>query len=296
VLETCKKLESSFGAEVVYVDMDDSGSINVNQIKENMNDSTILVSIMAVNNELGTVAPLKDIGEIVKAKEGVLFHTDGVQAYGKIPIEIEKWGVDLVSLSGHKIHGPKGVGGLYLRKGINIEPYTFGGGQEKGIRSGTENTPGIVGFGEASRIMKSNFDEATARMSQVRNYLLAGIKAEISDIRINSPEKVYSRDTAEGSDEPLSSPGILNVSFLGCPGEVMLHFLEQKEIFISTGSACSSKKKGSRVLKAAGLPSSAIESALRFSFSQQNTIEEMDYVLVELKRNVAQIRKTIKRR
>ncbi len=294
VLEACKRL-SEAGAQVVYVNIDKKGLIDMEELKSSMDGSVILVTIMAVNNELGTVAPLEQIGDLVKSKEDALLHTDAIQAYGRIPISIDKWKADLIAVSSHKIHGPKGIGALYIRKGLTLPPYIFGGGQEKGLRSGTENTPGIAGFGTAARTMHENLRERMLIMGKVRDYLLSGIKAEIPDIVINSPEAVFGEEKtnqkAQKTNLPVSSPGILNVSFPGCRGEVLLHCLEQRDIYVSTGAACSSKKKGNRVLAAAGLAESLIESAVRFSFSEFNTVEQMDYVLTELKNAVLSMRK-----
>lgn len=292
VIEACKRLETA-GVQVVYISSDSKGLVDMAQLKNDLDDSTILVTIMAVNNELGTVEPLEEIGALVQSKGGILFHTDAVQAYGKIPVNPEKWRADLLTVSGHKIHGPKGTGALYIRKGVHIEPHIYGGGQERGIRSGTENTPGIAGFGLAADIMHRNMDERVGAMEKARGYLLAGIKAEIPDITINSPESVFGMKdgSREKNDVSVSSPGILNVSFMGCRGEALLHFLEQQDIYVSTGAACSSKKGGSRVLAAAGLAAPVIDSAIRFSFSEFNTMEQMDYVLVELKKAVTSMRR-----
>jgi cysteine desulfurase len=215
----------------------------------------------------------------------VVFHTDAVQALGKTPFcGVE---ADIVTVSAHKIHGPKGCGAFAIRKGISVEPVIFGGGQEKNIRSGTENVAGILGFGEAVRIMTENFDARISNVNRVREYLLAGIKAEIKDIKINSVEEVSLK-----GEVGFCSPGILNVSFLGTRGEVILHGLESEKIYVSTGAACSSNKKGkNNTLAAMGLKDKEIEASLRFSFSEFNTIEEMDFVLVKLKEQVYRFRK-----
>jgi len=204
-----------------------------------------------------------------------------------VPVNVKKqWqGVDLISVSGHKIHGPKGMGALYVRKGLNIEPFMIGGGQEKHMRSGTENTPGIIGFGKACEMAMSNFDERVAAMTAARQYLLDGIKAEIKDVLVNSPEQA-------GSEAGLCCPSVLNLSFLGTRGEVILHTLEQDGIYVSTGSACSSNKKGrSHVLAAMGLKDKEIEGAIRFSFSEFNTQAEMEYTLEKVKAAVARFRR-----
>lgn len=293
VLEACKKLEKT-GCKVEYLGVDEKGLVNIKELEQKLDENTFLVSVMAVNNEIGTVEPVREIGTLVKSKGDILFHTDAVQAYGRVPVNIPDAGIDLLSVSGHKIHGPKGTGAVYVKRGIHIEQYLYGGGQERGFRSGTENTPGLVGFGLAAEIMNRNFDDRIKCMEKARNYLLAGIKDQIEDIFINSPEEVYKKDVNVSSH--VCSPSILNVSFPGCRGEVLLHTLEQQDIYVSTGAACSSRKKGSHVLAAAGLAADRIESAVRFSFSEFNTVEQMDYVLNELKKAVKQMRKLIRRR
>lgn len=285
VMEACKRLET-MGFSVEYISVDNKGLVDLQELEQKIDDNTILVTIMYVNNELGTVQPLQKIASLLKEKANILFHTDAVQAFGKIPFTVDDIAVDLVSLSGHKIHGPKGTGGLYIKKGVNIEPYIFGGGQEKGFRSGTENTPGLVGFGLAAEIMNKNAKNRIEKIRKTRDYLLNGIKDEIQSIRINSPIEVYGETNASHS----CSPAILNVSFLGCRGEVLLHFLEEQGIYVSTGAACSSKKKGNRVLSAVGMTEEEIDSTIRFSFSEFNSIEEMDYVLVKLKDAVNRMR------
>lgn len=282
VLESCKRLEA-LGFSVEYIGVDNEGKVDLSALEAAAVKDTILISVMAVNNEVGTIQPLKDIGAIKLklAAEGgnePLLHTDAVQSYGKCSINLKDCSIDFASLSGHKIHGPKGIGALYVKKGINILPHTYGGGQEKNLRSGTENVPAIAGFGAAAEINHKNLKERLDRMAMAKAHLLAGIKSEIKDIRVNSPVD--------------SSPSILNISFLGVKGEVLLHTLEQQDIYVSTGSACSSNKKGmSHVLKAMGLSDGEIEGAIRFSFCEFNTIEEMDYVLTNLKTAVNKFRK-----
>lgn len=275
VLEVCRRLESE-GFQVEYIDVDDKCRLNMEQLKNAVDDHTILISVMAVNNEVGTIMPLK---EIAAAKKKAVFHTDAVQGYGKI--SMKNTGADLISVSGHKIHGPKGMGALYVRRGINLQPLFIGGGQERHMRSGTENVPGIMGLGLAAEMADKNFDRRIKQMGEVRNYLLAGIRDQIKDIRINSPE-----DLSE------AAASVLNISFMGTRGEVLLHTLETDNIFVSTGSACSSNKKGrSHVLTAMGLKDKEIEGAIRFSFSEYNTIDEMDYVLEKVKGAVTRFRK-----
>ncbi len=274
VLETFKELEEE-GFKPVYIGVDKGGFIDTEQLKSEIDDDTVLVSIMHVNNELGTVEPIEDAAAM---KGKALFHTDAVQSFGKLKIPTKN--VDLISVSGHKIHGPKGMGALAIKKGVNIKPFIVGGGQERNMRSGTENTAGIAGLGAAAEITSANRDKNYAHMDEVRKYLMDGIADEIKDVQINSPQEHY-------------CPSVLNVSFLGTRGEVILHTLEQSDIYVSTGSACSSNKSSGRshVLKAAGLSDEAIDGAIRFSLSELNTIEEMDYVLVRLKKAVGDFRR-----
>jgi cysteine desulfurase len=280
ILESCRKLEE-MGFQVVYLPVDRRGMIDMDALESELDQQTILITVMQVNNEVGSIQP---IAEIVERKERIgkklgteiLLHTDAVQSYGKLPVRMD--GIDLLSVSGHKIHGPKGVGALYVRKGLNLPPYMIGGGQERGLRSGTENVPAVAGFGTAADLSRKNFGERIEAMKRVKTYLDEGIRTEIPDIVFNSGRS--------------GSPAITNVSFSGVRGEVLLHTLEQSEIYVSTGSACSSRKKGqSHVLKAMGLSDREIEGAIRFSFSEFNTLEEMDFVLDRLKDAVLKFRK-----
>lgn len=272
VLEACKVLEQD-GYEVVFLDVDDRCRPDMEQLKNAVNDETILISVMAVNNEVGTIMPLSDIAA---CKGSAVFHVDAVQGYGKVDLRGVR--ADLISLSSHKIHGPKGIGALCVRKGVNLPAFMVGGGQEKHRRSGTENVPAIIGFGEASRLAGQNFDQRVSAMGAARRRLLDGLRDQISDIRINSPED--------------GAVSVLNVSFLGCRGEVLLHTLEQDGIYVSTASACSSNKKGrSHVLAAMGLSDKEIEGAIRFSFCEFNTPEEIDYVTEKVKTAVERFRR-----
>ncbi len=283
ILETYKALEQE-GFETVLLEVDEMGLVNTDQLKSELSDDVVLVSVMHVNNELGTIEPLKEIGEILKDREKLLFHVDAVQSFGKIDMK-EAQAADLISVSAHKIHGPKGMGALYVRRGVNLRTPVTGGGQERGLRSGTENVPGIAGFGVAAELAYTDFDKKITYMRAIRQHLLDGIKAEIDDIKVNSFE-----------DERCAA-SVLNISFPGVRGEVLLHMLEQKGIYVSTGSACASNKKGqSHVLKAIGLSDELIEGAIRFSLSQFNTIEEMEYAVDCLKKSVADIRKITKYR
>ena len=286
ILEPAKRLEA-MGFTVEYIGVDRNCHLNLDQLESAIDDETILISVMGVNNEAGTILP---IGEITALKDrynrehktDILLHSDAVQAFGKVPVDLKGAykGVDFLSVSGHKIHGPKGIGGLYIRKGIHLPPFMNGGGQERHMRSGTENTPGIIGFGKAAEMGMADFAKRTEAMKRARARLLEGLLAEIPDIRINSPQ------------DETASPSVLNVSFLGTRGEVLLHTLEQEGIFVSTGSACSSNKKGrSHVLTAMGLSDKEIEGAIRFSFSEENTLEEMDYTVEKVKAAVTRFRR-----
>lgn len=285
ILEACGRLEKD-GFEVEYLDVDEKCRVNMTQLRNALTADTIMVSVMAVNNETGIVMPIPEIAEEISSfnkanNTKVLFHSDMVQAFGKVRIDMKL--LDMASISAHKIHGPKGMGALYVKEGLNIEPFIYGGGQEKHFRSGTENVPGIAGFGKAAELVSKGFETRTRKMEEVRAYLLSGLKSEISDIKINSVE--------EGRDV---CPAVLNVSFLGTRGEVILHTLEQDGIYVSTGSACASNHKskgGSHVLRAMGLSDKEVEGAIRFSFSEFNTKEEMDVVLDSVKKAVNRFRK-----
>jgi cysteine desulfurase len=242
-----------------------------------------MISVMHVNNEVGTIMPIEDIYKQKKAN--TVFHTDAVQAFGKIPLNTVR--ADIVTVSAHKIHGPKGCGAIAVRKGVSIKPMIFGGGQEKNLRSGTENVAAIAGFGEATSIAVPNLVDRIRNIDRARNFLLHGIKTEIKDFRINSVE-----ETSAGGEAGFCVPSILNMSFLGTRGEALLHALESDGIYVSTGAACSSNKKGmSHVLAAMGLSEKETESAIRFSFSEFNSIIEMDYVLGKLKEHIGRFRK-----
>jgi len=282
VLESCKQLHS-MGFEVVYIGVDEKCRLNFSELKEKVDDKTIIVSIMSVNNETGTIMPINEINRV--KPEAAVFHTDAVQALGKIPLDAGQ--ADVVTVSAHKIHGPKGCGAIAVKKGVRIDPVIFGGGQEKNMRPGTENVAAVAGFGKAAKLACENIKKRAQAMAEARRYLLDGIKAEIKDIKINSVE-----DAGLFGEDGFCSPSILNVSFSGVRGEVILHGLESEGIYVSTGAACSSNRKGkSHVLAAMGLTDKEIESALRFSFSEFNTAAEMDYALCKLKEQVSRFRK-----
>lgn len=280
VMESCKKLES-MGFEVVYIGVDEKCRLDMDEFRSSLDEKVILISVMHVNNEVGTILPVNLIGGL--KKDGAVFHTDAVQSFCKIPLACA--GADIIAVSAHKIHGPKGCGAVAVKKGTRLEPILFGGGQEKNLRSGTENVAAITGFGEAVDIAEKNRSNRLQNMERARRYLLDGVKAEIKDIRVNSVEET-------GEENGYCSPSILNISFLGTKGEVILHGLESERVFVSTGAACSSNKKGkNHTLAAMGLSEKEAGCALRFSFCEFNTVEEMDFVLCKLKEQVGKFRK-----
>ena len=255
------------GAEVVLIPVKKDGNLDLQAFNDALTDDTVLISVMHVNNETGAIFPIEQIASAIRKRFGndpasrPLFHSDCVQSLGKIPVDVRSMGVDLASFSAHKIHGIKGCGALYLKNGLHIPPFMYGGGQEKNFRSGTENVPGIAAFGAAASELAVPDQAPAKRLKEL-------ILKEIPDVRINSPED--------------GCPLILNVSFLGCRAEVLLHMLEQDGIYVSTGSACSSKSKGSHVLSAMGLGPEEIEGALRFSFCGDNTVEEAEFAAERL--------------
>lgn len=281
VLDTIKTLEKE-GIEVTYLDVDSEGKIDINSLKSSIKENTILVSVMHVNNEVGSIQPINEVGKYLKTlKEKVYFHVDAVQSFGKINFKPSKYNIDFMSVSGHKIHGPKGIGFMYIKENSKVKPLFTGGGQEFGFRSGTENIPGIYGLGEAVRITNKNLDKNIQKIDTLKNLLKSEILNNIENVKINSPEDGVCH--------------ILNVSFLGVKGEVLLHYLEQKDIYVSTGSACSSKKKGSHVLNAMNLSKDEIEGTIRFSLSCFNTEEEILETVEILKSSVEDLRFIIKK-
>ena len=282
VLNTLKDLEAD-GFEVTYLPVGKDGKISLEDLKNAIKKETILVSVMHVNNEIGTIQPVEEIGKYLKSlDEKVYFHVDGVQSYAKIKFRPSRYNIDFMSVSGHKLHGPKGIGFMYVKENNRIKPLLTGGGQEIGIRSGTENVPGIYGIGEAVRILNQDLEGTIDKIKGLRDLLKEEILANIDNVKINSPEDGVCH--------------VLNVSFRGVRGEVLLHYLEQKEIYVSTGSACSSKKKGSHVLNAIGLTPDEIEGAIRFSLSDLNTKEEIMQTVEVLKESVSDLRMIIDRR
>lgn len=282
VLNIMKNYEKQ-GFDITYLDVDRYGFISLDELRREIREDTILISIMHVNNEVGAIQPISHIGKIRnEINSNIFFHVDGVQGFGKVEMSLE--GIDSYSFSGHKIYGPKGIGGLFVNKRHIITPIVFGGNQERGLRSGTENIPGIIGFGEAVKIMTKNFKDEAAYALKIKSYFAKKVKEEIDNISFN---------TVLGDD---SSPYILNISFKYVRGEVLLHYLEDKGIFVSTSSACSSKGTDkSHVLLSMGLSNEEIEGAIRFCFSYENTIKDMDYTVKVLKESVEEIRQIIMR-
>lgn len=266
VLESFEGLEED-GFKAVYIPPLFDGSLDIDRLVEEADDDTVLVSIGMVNSEIGNIAPIAEAAKRVKRKNpGIIFHTDAVQAFGKIPFSVIRLGVDLVSVSGHKIHAPKGVGALYVKKGVRIIPRTFGGGQEKAMRSGTENMPAIAGFACAAGIAHRNLNENLAKANGLCEYFV-NKAVKFMGLRINS--------------SPGGTPYICNISVPGYRSETLLHYLADKGIFVSSGSACSKGQK-SHVLTAIGLNNQRIDSAIRVSFTPENTTEELDRFFDEL--------------
>jgi len=282
VLNTLKDLETE-GYEVTYLEVDKDGKINIEEFKKSIKPTTCLVTIMHVNNEVGSIQPIQEIGKYIKSLDDKIYlHVDAVQSYTKINFRPSKYNIDFMSVSGHKFHGPKGIGFMYIKENNRIKPILTGGGQEIGIRSGTENTPGIYGLGEAVRIINEDLDNKIEKIKSLRDLLKNEIINNIDDIKLNSPSDGVCH--------------ILNVTFYGIKGEVLLHYLEQKGVYVSTGSACSSKKKGSHVLNAMGLSPQEIEGAIRFSLSDLNTEDEIKEAVKILKESISDLRMIMRRR
>ena len=283
ILNTMKELEKQ-GFQVTYLPVDGQGRVQIADLEEALTDETILVSVMYVNNEVGTVQPVREAAEIVKQyKPSIVFHTDAVQGFGKYRIYPKRMGVDLLSASGHKIHGPKGIGFLYIDSKVKIQPIVFGGEQQKNIRSGTENVPGIAGMGLASEMIYHDLDIKTALMRELKDYFLEGI-AGIEDT------------TVHGYTDEGSAPHIISVGVAGIRSEVLLHALEDKGIYVSSGSACSSNHPSvSGVLKGIGAPKEYLDATVRFSMSEFTTKEEIDYTLETLYNCIPALRKFTRR-
>ena len=265
--QPAERLEQ-MGYEVTIVPVDHRGVVQLEALEKALRPDTILVSTMYVNNEVGAVMPVEEIAKLVHEKSPkALYHVDAIQAFGKYRIYPKKAGIDMLSVSSHKIHGPKGVGFIYINEKAKIQPQILGGGQQAGMRSGTDNVPGIAGLGVAAKMVYTDFDEKIEHMYQLKERLAEGF-LKLPDVRLNGME------IREGA------PQILSASFLGVRSEVLLHTLEEKGIYVSAGSACSShKRKAAGTLSAMGMEAAQRESTLRFSFSEENTFEEVDYAL-----------------
>ena len=276
ILHTCEYLEKR-GYEVTYLDVDENGVVKLDELKKAIRPDTILISIMFANNEIGTIEPIKEIGAIAK-EHGILFHTDAVQAYGHVPISADEYNIDMLSASGHKINGPKGIGFLYIRKGVKIRSFIHGGAQERRRRAGTENVPGIVGFGKAVQLAMDEMEERTKKEVEMREYLMEKVLREVPFTRING-----SRTSR--------LPNNINFAFQFIEGESLLIKLDMAGICGSSGSACTSGSLDpSHVLLAIGLPHEIAHGSLRLNLSEENTMEEMDITADKIKEIVAYLR------
>ncbi len=276
VLHTCQYLEKK-GFEVTYIDVNEDGIINFEALKNAVRPDTILISVMFANNEIGTIQPIREIGEFAR-KNGILFHTDAVQAYGHVPIDVETFHIDLLSASGHKLNGPKGIGFLYIRKGVKIRSFIHGGAQERSRRAGTENVPGIVGLGAAVERAFESMPLCRQKEIELRDHLITRFEKEIPYCRLNG-------------DRERRLPNNVNFVFQFIEGESMLIMLDGKGICASSGSACTSGSLDpSHVLLAIGLPHEIAHGSLRLTVSEENTLEEMDYVVDSVKEIVDRLR------
>ena len=277
ILHTCEYLEKERGYEVTYIDVDENGIIKLDELKKAIRPTTILISVMFANNEIGTIQPIKEIGAIAR-EHGILFHTDAVQAFGQIPIDVNELNIDMLSSSGHKLNGPKGIGFLYIRKGVKIRSFIHGGAQERKRRAGTENVPGIVGFGKAVEIAIATMDKRIKHETELRDYLIDRILAEVPYTRLNG-------------DRERRLPNNANFSFQFIEGESLLIMLDMAGICGSSGSACTSGSLDpSHVLLAIGLPHEIAHGSLRLTLGEDNTREEMDYVVEKIKGIVERLR------
>ncbi len=268
------------GFEITYLPVDSYGRISLEDLEAAVREDTILVSVMYVNNEIGAVEPVEEISRCIKKKNPkTIFHVDAIQAYGKYQIRPKKQGIDLLSVSGHKIHGPKGIGFLYIDEKVKIRPLLYGGGQQKGMRSGTENVPGCAGLGAAVKTVYTNHEEKIDALYTLRERLIAGLKT-LEGVTIN------------GFEDRRNAPQIVSASFEGVRSEVLLHALEDKGIYVSSGSACSSHHPGvSGALKGIGVKKELLDSTLRFSFGHFNTAEEVDYAVETLRELLPMLRR-----
>ncbi len=276
ILRSCEQLESE-GFRVTYVPVDRDGLIQMEQLREAVDDQTILISVMHANNEIGTIQPVEEISQIARERE-IVFHTDAVQSVGKIPLEVGRLGVGLLSLSGHKLHAPKGVGALYVRQGVSMDALLHGGSHERNRRGGTENVPGVVGLGKACELGQLGLDDFDLRVRKLRDKLETGIIEAVPDTIVNG--SVNSR-----------MPHVSNISFQGIEGEALLISLDLQGIAVSTGAACASGSlEPSHVLRAMKISSSRVDSAIRFSLSRMNSDEDIDYALKVVPKTVERMR------
>ena len=276
ILHTAEYLEKQ-GYEITYVGVDENGVIKMDELKKAIRPDTILISVMFANNEIGTIQPIKEIGQLAH-EHGILFHTDAVQAYGQVPIDVEDMNIDMLSASGHKLNGPKGIGFLYIRKGVKIRSFVHGGAQERARRAGTENVPGIVGLGKAVSMAMDTMEARSRHETELRDYLIDRILSEIPYVRLNGHRKKR-------------LPNNVNISFQFIEGESLLIMLDMAGICGSSGSACTSGSLDpSHVLLAIGLPHEIAHGSLRLTLGDENTREEMDYVVDNLKRIVERLR------
>ena len=276
ILHTCEWLEKQ-GAKITYLDVDENGIIRLEDLEKALTPETILISVMAANNEIGSIQPIKEIGAIAK-EHGILFHTDAVQAFGQLPINVDECHIDMLSSSAHKINGPKGIGFLYIRKGVKIRSLIHGGAQERKRRAGTENIPGIVGYGVAAERAARTMEERTAKEREVRDYLINKIETEIPYCRLNG-------------HRTLRLPNNVNFSFQFIEGESLLIMLDMEGICASSGSACTSGSLDpSHVLLAIGLPHEIAHGSLRLTISEETTKEDVDFVVEKIKEIVARLR------
>ena len=276
VLETCKQLEKE-GFEVSYIGVDENGIINLEELKSEIRETTTLITVMFANNEIGTIEPIAEIGKIAK-EHNIVFHTDAVQAVGSVKIDVKEMNIDSLSLSGHKLYGPKGIGALYVRKGVRFQKFVNGGHQERNKRAGTENVPGIVGLGKAIELAYQNLDEHNKKIKELRDYYVAEVQKRIPYIKING-------------DMEKRLPGNSNISFRFIEGEGLLLNLDLKGICASSGSACTSGSLDpSHVLLAIGLPHEIAHGSLRITIGKYNTKEEIDYLLDNLEEIVSRLR------
>ena len=277
ILHTCEYLEKERGAKITYLDVDENGIVKLDELEKAITPETILISVMFANNEIGSIQPIREIGAIAK-EHGILFHTDAVQAFGQVPINVDELGIDMLSSSGHKLNGPKGIGFLYIRKGVKIRSFVHGGAQERKRRAGTENVPGIVGIGTAAKRAAASMEERTAKEREVRDYLIDRVLNEIPYCRLNG----HRTDRL---------PNNANFSFQFVEGESLLIKLDMKGICGSSGSACTSGSLDpSHVLLAIGLPHEIAHGSLRLTLNEEIEKEDIDYVVDNLKEIVAHLR------